>query len=77
MYSCMCALGQRCLGGICGPGDWTFFGTPLFWSYFVGDRSTRSSANTRHLISDSSKVRPDAADCSSALANLYVEEGGA
>ena len=41
------------------------------------DRSTRSSANSRHLTSDSSRVRPGAADCSSALANLliYVEEG--
>ena len=35
MYSFLCALGQRCLDGICicGPGNWTFFGTPLFWSY--------------------------------------------
>ena len=29
---------------ICGPGDWTFFGTPLFWSYgdlLSGPRSDR------------------------------------
>jgi hypothetical protein len=30
----------------------------------VGDRSTRSSANSRHLTSDSSIVRPGGADCS-------------
>ena len=75
MYSFVCALGQRCLDGscICGPSNWTFFGTPLFlsyWdslsqnlcrrskSYLVEDRSTRSSANSRHLTSDSSRVRP-------------------
>jgi hypothetical protein len=31
----LCAVGQQCLDGICicGPGDWTFFGTPLFLSY--------------------------------------------
>ena len=29
----VCALGQRCLDGICicGPRNWTFFGTPLFF----------------------------------------------
>ena len=36
MYSFLCALGQWCLDEICicGPGNWTFFGTPLFWSYW-------------------------------------------
>ena len=38
----------------------------------VGDRSTRSSANSRHLTSDSSRVRPGAAACSSALTNLLI-----
>ena len=38
----------------------------------VGDRSTRSSANSRHLTSGSSRVRPGAADCSSARANLLL-----
>ena len=46
MYSSLCALGQWCLDGICicGPGDWTFFGTPLFLSYWdllSGPRSGR------------------------------------
>ena len=49
MSSFLCALGQRCLDGIsiCGPGDWTFFGTPLFWSYWdllSGSRSDRICA---------------------------------
>jgi hypothetical protein len=38
----------------------------------VGDRSTRSSANSKHLTLDSSRVRPGAADCSSALSNLLI-----
>ena len=38
----------------------------------VGDRGTRSSTNNRHLTSDSSRVRPGAADCSSALANFFI-----
>ncbi|CDQ92793.1 unnamed protein product, partial [Oncorhynchus mykiss] len=38
----------------------------------VGDRSTRSSANSRHLTSDSSRVRPGAADFSSARANSLI-----
>ena len=38
----------------------------------VRDRSTRSSTNSGHLTSDSSMVRPGAADCSSALANSII-----
>jgi hypothetical protein len=38
----------------------------------VGDRSTRSSANSRHLTSDSSRVRPGDADFSSARANSLI-----
>ena len=38
----------------------------------VGDRSTRSSANCRHLTSDSSRVRPGAAEFSSARANSLI-----
>ena len=38
-----------------------------------GDRSTSSSANRRHLTSDSRRVRPGVADCSSALANLLID----
>jgi hypothetical protein len=96
MYS-LCALGQLCLDGICicGPCNWTFFRTPLFfvllrftvraqvWQNLcrrsrcccrpslVGDRSTRS-ANSRHLTSVSSRVRPGAADGSSALTNSLI-----
>ena len=40
--------------------------------FLVGDRSTRSSANSRHLTSDSSMVRPGAADFSTALANSLI-----
>ena len=38
----------------------------------VGDRSTRSSANSRHLTSDSCRVRLGAADISSARANSFI-----
>jgi hypothetical protein len=38
----------------------------------VGDRRTRSSENSRHLTWDSSRVRLDAADCSSALDNPLI-----
>jgi hypothetical protein len=38
----------------------------------VGNICTRSSANSGHLTSDSSRVRPVAAACSSALANLLI-----
>jgi hypothetical protein len=38
----------------------------------IGDRSTKSSANSRHLTSDSSRVRPGAANYSSALDNLLI-----
>ena len=41
--------------------------------FLVGDSSTRSSANSKHLTSDSSRVRPGAADCSSALANSLID----
>ena len=41
--------GVRCIDGICvcGPDNWTFFGTPLFWSYWdllSGPRSGRICA---------------------------------
>jgi hypothetical protein len=94
----LCAVGQRCLDGICicGPGDWTFFGTPLcfvllrftvrarVWQNLckrsrcccrpslVDDRSTRSSANSSDLTSDYSRMRPGAADCSSARARSLI-----
>ena len=38
----------------------------------VGDRSTRTSANSRHLTLESSRVRPGAADFSSASGNLLI-----
>ena len=38
----------------------------------VGDRSTRSSASSRCLTSDSSRVSPGTAECSSALTNSLI-----
>ena len=38
----------------------------------VWDSSTRSSANSRHFTSESSRVRTGAGHCSSALANSFI-----